>query len=66
MPKTVVEKSRPRTEQDGAAALAIPAARPSLRLARRHRLSKARGLMLGVLIGLAIWGLVAALLHGML
>lgn len=66
MPKTVIEKPRAQNQQDGDAVITIPLARPGLRLARRHHLSKGRGLVLGVLIGLAIWSLVAALLYGVL
>ena len=42
----------------------VPApVRPTLRLVRRHRLSKARGVVLGVLSGLVIWLLAALLLY---
>ncbi len=76
MPKSVVTERRHgyHNGEDqvgkgpgGAAGIAIAPVlapvRPTLRLVRRHRLSKARGVVLGVLSGLVIWLLAALLLY---
>jgi hypothetical protein len=51
-----------RDGQNRAAGIAITPIRPGLLLARRHRLAKARGVVLGVMTGLVIWTIAAMLL----